>query len=150
MDLYCILCGTCSWNKLRNISNYDEYISVCKNMSEAILKNKNITDARLLNNQDNYKNMKKYIDEKTFNKIKKNMDFMDNITILASDEIIIKNAEWIDRNTYVDMSKDESPMYYVYPSYYETLNDKDKNNFVGAKFIHSDCYNYIKKKLIKN
>ena len=34
------------------------------------------TDERLLKNVDKYNNMEKYIDEKTFNKIKKNMEFM--------------------------------------------------------------------------
>ena len=42
MDLYCVVCGACSWNKLRNII-YDEYIDICKKMSQSII-NKNITD----------------------------------------------------------------------------------------------------------
>ena len=71
MDFQCILGGNCNWNKLDN-GSYELYIKVCKEIAENIKKNKNITDNRLLDNVDKYNNMNKYLDEKTFAKIKKN------------------------------------------------------------------------------
>jgi hypothetical protein len=68
MDLYCVVCGGCSWNKLANI-DYNYYISQCKEMSGYIKNNKFIDNERLLNNLDKYNNMEKYIDEKLFNKL---------------------------------------------------------------------------------
>ena len=41
MDLYCIICGGCSWNKLGN-ENYNTFIENCKDMSQKIINN-NIT-----------------------------------------------------------------------------------------------------------
>jgi hypothetical protein len=148
MDLYCIICGGCSWNKFEKIE-YNEFVNQSKEMCNYIKNNKNISDDRLINNLDKYNNIDKYIDNKMFNKIKKEMKFMDNITILAQDNTIIKNADWIDRNNYIDPTKEIfTRSYYVYPNYNETLEDNDKY-YIGAKYAHTDCWRYIKHKYNK-
>jgi hypothetical protein len=148
MDLYCIICGSCSWNKLGN-ENYNSFIKSCKVMSDEIKNNKSITDERLLNYVDKYNKMDKYLDEKTFDKIKKNMEFMDNIILLGQNNKVIKNPTWISNNSYDDPEEEiVERSYYVYPSYYETMTEDDRN-FIGAKLIHTDCYRYIKHKYHK-
>ncbi len=146
MDLYCVVCGSCSWNKLRNIS-YKEYINVCKDMAENIKNNKDITDNRLLDYIEKYKNMNEYLDEKTFNNIKKKSEFMDNLILLVQDNTIINNPELTDRNNYIDIDKENyTHTFEVYPSYYENISDEDlkKYQLIGCKFVHKDCYKYYK------
>jgi hypothetical protein len=151
MDLYCIICGNCSWNKLTD--SYDIFIDNCKTISENIKNNKNITDEKLLNNLDKYSNMNKYIDEKTYNILKKYTEYMDNITLLTQNNKIIKDANWISGVTYEDPNNEDEDeeidnLYYVYQNYYETLSDDDPN-FIGSKLIHTDCWRYIKHKYNK-
>ena len=53
MDLYCVVCGACSWNKLGK-DTYEEFIDGCKEMAEYIINDKDISDNRILKNIDKY------------------------------------------------------------------------------------------------
>lgn len=142
MDLYCIVCGCCSWNKFRN-SEYEDFVADTKKQAKYIEEN-NITDERLVKYIETYANIDKYISSETFYKVKKYMEYMDEITILAQNGDIVKNAEWFDGNEYINPNEDTfTRPYYVYQNFYETHEDTDKN-FIGAKFIHNDCMRYIK------
>jgi hypothetical protein len=131
MDLCCVICG-CSWTNFY-IEDYKSYIDRYK-------KNKNI---------DKYTD--KYIDEQTFNNLRKNMKFMDEILILGKNNKIIKNHNWTDRNHFTDLddpSKIVKQEYEVSTDYYEKYPD-DEKYWVDAKIVHTDCWKYIKHKYNK-
>ena len=58
MDLYCIICGCCSWSHLADTTYYD-YLKNLKDLSEDIktdIEENNIDDKRLVNYVDKYTN----------------------------------------------------------------------------------------------
>jgi hypothetical protein len=120
-------------------------------MSNDIKNNKNLTDEKLLNNLDKYNNIDKYIDEETFNKLTKNMKFMNDILILGKNNKIIKNHNWTDRNHFTDLDdtrKFVEQEYEVSTDYYEKYPN-DEKYWIDAKIVHTDCWKYIKHKYNK-
>ena len=116
IDYYCFLCGMTYWHNIENL-DYDEFIEM-----------------NGVNEKDIPKDRYKKIQESKF---------IDTISILTIDDEIIHNAYNTDCNL-MFLSKDTKDIYSVEPSYIES-NPYEACNEIYGKFVHTDCWKYIKK-----